>query len=62
MTISMDLPLTEHINELNIRCDIINRERCTIEVKTQIGKEKVRVKLKLFETCLMPALLYWMEA
>ena len=30
--------------------------------KTQIRKEDVRVKLKLFEICLMPALLYGMEA
>ena len=29
--------------------------------KTQVGKEEVRVKLKLFETCLMAALLYEME-
>ena len=29
--------------------------------KTQVGKEEVRVKLKLFETCLMAALLYGME-
>ena len=46
----------------NARCDIISKEICAIEVKTQVGKEEVRVKLKLFETCLMPALLYGMEA
>ena len=28
-------------------------------VKTQVEKEEVRVKLKLFETCLIPALLQW---
>ena len=61
MTISTDGQLTEHIKELNSRCDIINREISAIGAKTQVGKEEVRVKLKLFETCLMPALLYWME-
>ena len=37
-----------------------NREISAIGAKIQVGK--VRVKLKLFETCLMPALLYGMEA
>ena len=62
ITISTDGQLMEHIKELNTRCDIINREICAIGAKTQVGKEEVRVKLKLFETCLMPALLYGMEA
>ena len=62
MTIATDGQLTEHIKELNSRCDIINREISTIGSKIQVGKEEVRVKLKLFETCLIPALLYGMEA
>ena len=47
--------------EPNSRCDTINQEISAIGAKTQVGKE-VRVKLKLFKTCLMPALLYGMEA
>ena len=62
MTISTDGQLTEHIKELNSRCDIIHREISGTEAKTQVGKDKVRVKLKLFQTCLMAALLYGMEA
>ena len=54
--------MTEHIKELSTRCDTINREICATGAKTQVGKEEVRVKLKLFETCLMPALLYGMES
>ena len=54
--------LIEDIKELNSRCDIINREIHAIGGKTQVRKEEVRVKLKLFETYLMPALLYGMEA
>ena len=61
VTISTDGQLTEHIKELNSTCDTINREISAIGVKTQVGKEEVRVKFKLFETCLMPALLYGME-
>ena len=49
--ISTDGQLTEHIKELNVRCDITNREICAVWAKTQVGKEEVRVKLKLFETC-----------
>ena len=62
MTISTDGQLTEHIKELYTRFGIINREVCAIGAKTQVGREEVRVKLKLFETCLIPALLYGMEA
>ena len=61
MIISTDGQLTERIKEFNSRCDIINREICAIRAKTVVGREEVRVKLKLFETCLMPALLYGME-
>ena len=35
---------------------------CAKGAKSQAEKEEVRVKLKLFETCLLPALLYGMEA
>ena len=62
MTMSTDGQLAEQIKELNSRCDTINREICTIGAKAQVGKEEVRVKLKLFERCLMPALVYGMEA
>ena len=30
--------------------------------KYQVGKEEIRVKPKLYETCLMPELLYRLEA
>ena len=62
VAISIDGQLTEHIKELNSKCDTINREISAIGTKAQVGKEEVRVKLKLFKTCLMPALLYEMEA
>ena len=62
MIILTDGKLTECIKELNPRCGINNKEICAIGAKTQVGKEEVRVKLILSETCLMPALLYEMEA
>ena len=48
---------TEHIKELKTRCGIINREISVIGAKTQLRKEEVKVKLKLFDTWLMPTLL-----
>ena len=62
MTISTDGQLTEHIKELNSRCKIIDQEISAIGAKTNVGEKEVRAKLKLFETCLIPALLYEMEA
>ena len=54
--------MTEHIKQLKSGCDIIKPEISAIGEKTQVEKEEVRVKLKQFQTCLMPALLYGMEA
>ena len=51
-----------HILELNRKCEVINREINAVGAKHQVGKEEIRVKLKLYETCLMPALLYGLEA
>ena len=54
--------LKDHTLELNRKCEVINREISAIGVKHQVGKEEIRVKLILYETCLMPALLYGLEA
>ena len=54
--------LKDHILELNRKCEVINREINAVRAKQQVGKEEIRVKLKLYETCLMPALLYGLEA
>ena len=47
ITISTDGPLTEHIKELNTRCEIINRNIIVIGAKTQVRKEKLRMKFKI---------------
>ena len=54
--------LKDHLLELNRKYEGINREINAIGAKHQVGKEEMRVKLKLYETCLMPALLYGLEA
>ena len=62
MVINKSGTLKDHILELNRKCEIINREISAIAAKYQVGKEEIRVKLKLYETWLMPALLYELEA
>ena len=52
----------DDILELNRKCKVINREINTIGLKHQVGKEEIRVKLKLYEICLLPALLCGLEA
>ena len=53
--------LKDHILILNRKCEVINREISAIGAKHQLGKEEIRVKLKLYEICVMPALLYGLE-
>ena len=57
--------LKNHVLELNRKFKVINREISAIGAKHQVGKEEIRVKFKLHETCLMSALLYelvaWVE-
>ena len=62
MVINKSGNLKDHILELNRKCEVINREISAIGAKHQVGKEEIRVKLKLYKTCLMPALLYGLEA
>ena len=40
ITISTDWQLTEHIKELNTRCNPINREICAIGAKSQVRNDK----------------------
>ena len=62
MVINKSGNLKDHILELNRKCVVINREINAIGAKHQVGKEEIRLKLKLYETCLMPALIYGLEA
>ena len=53
--------LKDHILELDRKFEVINREISAVGAKDKVGKEEIRVKLKLY-VCLMPALLYGLEA
>ena len=54
--------LKDHILGLNRKCEAINTEINATGAKHQVGKEEIIVKFKLYETCLMPSLLYGLEA
>ena len=54
--------LKDHILGLNRKCEAINREINAIGATHRVGKEEIRVKFKLYETCLMLSLLYALEA
>ena len=62
MLINKSGNLKDHILKLNLKSEVINREISAIGAKHQVGKEEISVKLKLYEACLMSALLYGLEA
>ena len=62
MVINKSGKLKDHILKLNRKFELMKTEISVIGAKHQVGKEKIRVKPKLFETCLMPPLLYGREA
>ena len=53
--------LKGHIEELK-QSEAICREIKIFGSNNQVGKEEVRVELKLFQTCFMPVLIYGIEA
>ena len=62
MVINKSGNLKDHILEVNRKYELINIGVSAIGAKYQVGKEEIRVKQKLYETSLMPALLYGLEA
>ena len=62
ITINKKGNLEEHIKAIVKKCETISMEIDAIGPKNQVGKEEIRVKLKLFDTFLMTALIYGMGA
>ena len=54
--------LKEHIKETAKKASTTIREINMISSKQNVGQEEISVKIKLFETCLIPAILYEFEA
>ena len=62
ITINEERNLKGHIEELKEKCEAINREIEIIGSRNQVGKEEIRVQLKVFKACFIPALIYGIEA
>ena len=62
ITINEEGKLEEYIKVIARKCETISREIDAIVAKNQVGKEEIRVNLKLFDTYLMTALTYGMDA
>ena len=54
--------LKEHVKETESKASRIIREINGISSKQNVGQEEIRVKIKLFETCLILAILYGFKA
>ena len=54
--------LKEHIKETESKAERIISKINEILSKQNVGQEDIRVKIKLFETCLITAILYGFEA
>ena len=50
MVINKSGNLKDHILELSRKCEVINREISAIGAKHQVGKEEIRVKVRLYST------------
>ena len=53
--------LKEHLKATESKVSRIIKEINGISSKQNVGKEEIRVKIKLFETCIIPAILYGFE-
>ena len=51
----------DHIQQVETKTNNISKETKLIGSKSQDGSEKMKVKIKLFETCLMPAIIHELE-
>ena len=61
ITINEEGNLKGHIDKLKQKCEAISRKSDIIGSRNQVGKEEIRVQLKLFEACFMPTVIYGIE-
>ena len=62
MVINTEENLKDHIQEMWQKSNQILLQINAIGAKSQVGTEEIRVKLMLFELCLMPAILHGLVA
>lgn len=59
ITINKKGNLEDHLNAMVRKCETSSREIDAIVSRKSVGKEEIKVKLKLFEICLITALTAW---
>ena len=60
MVINSEGNLKDHI-QVETKTNNISREIKAIGLKSQVGPAEMKVKIKLFETCLMTSIIYGLE-
>ena len=58
ITINEEGILKKHIEEMKQKCEAITREIEIIGSRNEVGKEKIRVQLKICEACFKPVQIY----
>ena len=61
MVIKSEGNLKDHIRQVQTKTNNINKEIKAIGSKSQVGSEEMKLKMKLFERCLMPAIIHGLE-
>ena len=61
MVINSEGNLKDHIRQVETKTTNISREIKAIRSKSQVRSEEMKVEIKLFETCFMPAIIYGLE-
>ena len=61
MVINSEGSLKDHIHQVETKTNNLSREIKAIGSRSQVGSEEMKVKIKLFETCLMPGIIYGLE-
>ena len=61
MVIKSEGNLKDHIRQVQTKTNNITKEIKAIGSQSQVGSEEMKLKIKLFETCLMPATIHGLE-
>ena len=61
MVINLEGNLKDHIRQVETKTNSISKEIKAIGSKSQVRSEETKVKIKLFETCFMPAIIHGLE-
>ena len=61
MVINSEGSLKDHIHQVETKTNNLSREIKAIGSRSQVGSEEMKVKIKLFETCLMSGIIYGLE-